>query len=119
MFKKIFRGYDFRNNKIINAKTDTPTHNDHLVNKIYVDTLKLAKVLSNITLSVGDNILIHNLASTHIICLFRINNNNDMIETFDLKENLTFILDYTKIDENSISVNTKVELTGDIILISH
>lgn len=37
-FKKIFNSLDLRNNKIINAKTNTPTQSEHLVNKDYVDT---------------------------------------------------------------------------------
>lgn len=34
---KIFRSYDFRNNKILNAKTNTPTDDEHIVNKKYTD----------------------------------------------------------------------------------
>jgi hypothetical protein len=36
-FKNIFRGYNFWGNKIINAKTDNPTHPKHLVNKEFVE----------------------------------------------------------------------------------
>lgn len=38
--EKIFKSFDFRGNRIINAKTDTPTDQSHpeiLANKIYVD----------------------------------------------------------------------------------
>jgi len=34
---KIFRSFDFRNNKIINAKVDTPEDLKHIANKEYVD----------------------------------------------------------------------------------
>lgn len=46
IFKKIFRSYDFRNNKIINVKTDTPTNPEHITNKDYVDS----KVIYNTAL---------------------------------------------------------------------
>lgn len=36
-FRKIFYGLDFRNNKIINTKTNTPTDPEHIVPKNYVD----------------------------------------------------------------------------------
>ena len=37
LIKKIFQSFDFRNNKIINAKVDTPTDLKHIANKEYVD----------------------------------------------------------------------------------
>lgn len=37
--KKIFKSLDFRNNKIINAKTVTPTDDKHIVPKDYADNL--------------------------------------------------------------------------------
>ncbi len=37
-FKKIWFGLDFRNNKLINAKTNTPTDSEHIAPKSYVDT---------------------------------------------------------------------------------
>src|SRR6185436_16750489 len=36
-FKKIWESLDFRNNKIIRAKTDLPTHEDHIIPRKYVD----------------------------------------------------------------------------------
>lgn len=39
-FKKIWKSLDFRNNKIINAKTNTPTDLEHIVPKSYVDINK-------------------------------------------------------------------------------
>ncbi len=36
--KKIFWAFDFRNNKILNAKVNTPTQNQHIANKEYVDS---------------------------------------------------------------------------------
>lgn len=36
-FRKVFFGLDFRNNKIINTKTNTPTDPEHIVPKNYVD----------------------------------------------------------------------------------
>lgn len=35
---KIYKNIDFRNNKLLKAKTNTPEHKEHIVNKEYVDT---------------------------------------------------------------------------------
>jgi hypothetical protein len=35
--KKIFQSFDFRGNKLINTKTNTPTDSEHIVPKSYVD----------------------------------------------------------------------------------
>lgn len=35
--KKIFKSLDLRNNKLINAKTNLPTHEDHVISRKYVD----------------------------------------------------------------------------------
>lgn len=35
-FRKIFQSFDFRNNKIKDAKVDAPTHEDHVVSSKYV-----------------------------------------------------------------------------------
>jgi uncharacterized protein (TIGR02145 family) len=38
---KIFKSFDFRGNKIINAKVDTPTDSKHIANKEYADSGKI------------------------------------------------------------------------------
>ncbi len=38
---KIFKAFDFRGNKIINAKVDTPTDPKHIVNKEYADNVNV------------------------------------------------------------------------------
>ena len=111
---KIFRSYDFMNNKIINVKTNTPIHNEHLVNKLYADSLGKAKVLP-ITLVIGDNIINHGFASININCVFRINNN----ENPDIEENKTINLPYKTVDENTIIIKSAVELEGNLILMLH
>lgn len=37
LIKKIFRSYDFKNNRILNAKVETPEHEKHIANKKFVD----------------------------------------------------------------------------------
>lgn len=37
--KKIWQSYDFRNNKVLNAKCDEPTDPEHITNKKYVDDI--------------------------------------------------------------------------------
>lgn len=102
-FKDIFQSFNFRNNKIINAKTNTPTEDEHIVNKSFVDsktiynTPKVLEYVNPFKLEWVTNPVNKNILQLFDDVFFpRINPEyfNPTFETFDTKKvspNIVFI----------------------------
>ena len=112
---KIFRSYDFLGNKIINAKVDLPTDVKHIASKEYVDAVKKGTVIADVTLNIGTNQIVHNLKSTNILLFYRIKDN----ENTELNNLVLVGLKYKIVDEDKITIESKLALTGDLVLVNH
>ena len=113
--RKIFRSYDFLGNKILNAKVDLPTDVKHIASKEYVDAVKKGTIMADVALEIGVNEITHNLKSTNILLFYRIKNN----ENTELNNLILVGLKYKAISEDIISIESKLALEGDLILVNH
>jgi len=114
--KEIFRSYDFKGNRIINAKTNTPVNDDDIVNKKFV-TDKIAEALLNIGVSIFPVYVIpeiilektfENLGEvgeliSGISSTFNKNDAGNLINTIFLKNGVT---DYTDVSNPAHYVNS-------------
>ena len=108
IFKKIFGNYDFMNNKIINLKTDIPEtpEDTHVANIGYIDE-RIHKIyhVENLSIPIGKSDINHNLNSTNIVVILRIYNTNSIILPFEI------------LDDNNIRIESKLEITGELLII--
>lgn len=111
-FQKIWQSLDFRNNKVINAKTDLPTHEDHIVPQKYVDSKTIyntQKVLDYINPFKLD--WVKNPVNKSFLALF-----DDIFFPLILPEYINPVFNFCKINKTDSAIIYKDTVNNNFLL---